>query len=118
MGVDLGYSYGWYLKGPYSPSLTRDYYELHATADEDFAANRSLKGRVRDILDHLAHLIANRPPQLSRAHWLELLASIRYLMRESGYTEDKARDRIGLSKPHLHAQFDEGLAALNEYGLI
>ena len=24
-GVDLGYTYGWYVHGPYSPALTRDY---------------------------------------------------------------------------------------------
>jgi hypothetical protein len=23
--VDLGYPYGWYIKGPYSTDLTRDY---------------------------------------------------------------------------------------------
>lgn len=118
MGVELGYSYGWYLKGPYSPSLTRDYYELDATAEEDFAQGRNLKGRVRDILDRLAELIDDRPAQLSRAHWLELLASIRYLIRESGYTEERARERINVSKPHVYAQFNQGLAALKEFALV
>ena len=27
-GVDLGYSYGWYLLGPYSPELTQNYFTL------------------------------------------------------------------------------------------
>ena len=27
-GIDLGYRFGWYLKGPYSPALTRDYFGL------------------------------------------------------------------------------------------
>jgi len=118
MGVELDYSYGWYLKGPYSPSLTRDYYELDATADEVFAEGRNLKGRVRDILDRLRDLIDARPAQISRAHWLELLASIRYLIRESGYTADRARERIRQLKPHVHAQFNQGLAALEEYALV
>ena len=26
--VDLSYRFGWYLKGPYSPSLAEDYYPL------------------------------------------------------------------------------------------
>jgi uncharacterized protein YwgA len=118
MGVELGYSYGWYLKGPYSPSLTRDYFELDATAEEDFAEGRNLKGRVREILDQLRHLIDDREVPLSRAHWLELLASIRYLIRESGFTEQRARERIQLSKPHVHAHFNQGLAALQEYALV
>lgn len=118
MGVELGYSYGWYLKGPYSPSLTRDYYELHATAEEDFAEGRNLKNRVRGVLDQLRTLIDARPAQLSRAHWLELLASIRYLIRETGYTEDRARERLARLKPHVHPQFDAGLAALKEYALV
>jgi hypothetical protein len=70
------------------------------------------------MLDRLTELIDARPPGLSKAHWLELLASIRYLIRESGFTEQRARDRINLSKPHLHAHFNEGLAALNEYALV
>src|SRR3712207_9330456 len=27
-GVDLGYRFSWYVKGPYSTALTRDYYDL------------------------------------------------------------------------------------------
>src|SRR3989442_1336381 len=29
-GVDLGYSYSWYLRGPYSSALTRDAFALKA----------------------------------------------------------------------------------------
>lgn len=118
MGVELGYSYGWYLKGPYSPSLTRDYFELDATAEDDFVEGRSLKDRVRGILDQLKHLIDDRDVPLSRAHWLELLASIRYLIRESGFSEERAKARIQQLKPHVHPHFDQGLASLKEHALV
>ena len=29
-GVPLRYRYNWYVMGPYSPNLTKDYYEFHA----------------------------------------------------------------------------------------
>src|SRR6266446_6722845 len=35
-GVHLGYRYNWYLRGPYSPDLTRDAFELKSKQDSDF----------------------------------------------------------------------------------
>jgi hypothetical protein len=116
LGVDLGYSYGWYLKGPYSPSLTRDYYALHAKADEG-DGDRALKQRVRVVLDQLREIMDNPTVPLSRAHWLELLASIHYLIHESGYTPQRARDRIRATKAHLDQYFPQGLAALEANAL-
>ena len=40
-GLDLGYSYGWYIRGPYSPSLANDYYELQNP-------NEALTGTLRE----------------------------------------------------------------------
>ena len=35
-GIPLGYNYSWYVKGPYSPGLTQDYYGMNASiSDED-----------------------------------------------------------------------------------
>ena len=41
-GVDLGYRFGWYVFGPYSPALTKDYYSL---AEAIASGDRSYVGR-------------------------------------------------------------------------
>lgn len=42
-GVDLSYRFGWYLMGPYSPTLTKDYYSLAeavASGDKDYESKQ------------------------------------------------------------------------------
>jgi hypothetical protein len=38
-GVDLGYRYSWYVKGPYSSPLTQDYYKLAESAADPRSGN-------------------------------------------------------------------------------
>ena len=48
-GVDLGYRYGWYVKGPYSTDLTQDYYAMSeaVAGGATVPANKQLKDEVR-----------------------------------------------------------------------
>src|SRR5262245_4220988 len=51
-GVDLGYRFGWYLMGPYSPDLARDYYVLDTelrTGSKDYE-NHTLSNRAREAV--------------------------------------------------------------------
>src|SRR5262249_50155808 len=74
-GVQLGYSYNWYLRGPYSPALTRDAFavvaELNQGADDsqgsrlDSTSLQRLK-RLRKLIDEI--------PSGDRSAKLELLA--------------------------------------------
>jgi len=97
--LDLGYSYGWYIRGPYSPSLANDYYELQ---------NEALEGTLRpDLIHSLERIKENylesnlKPVQLERPEWLELLASWHYLRNVSGYDEEKATTKLTEQKPHV-----------------
>jgi len=81
-GVDLGYRYGWYLRGPYSQSLTRDAFALQ---DEISAGNAEhedycLADGVVEKLQK-AKTLCNKPADFrgSADEWLELLASLHYL---------------------------------------
>lgn len=108
--VPLGYSYGWYLKGPYSPRLTRDYYEYaqsdHLTPDVE------LKDSVKNSLRPIRNLIQNKPDEASLAGWLELLASLHFLMKNWKYDKDAAAGKIMETKPHLNHIVDSGWTAL------
>ena len=80
--VDLGYMFRWYLRGPYSPELTRDAFALKAElplyADE-------LKEwvlapvSVQRLTELRTWFDAIPPEQLSRR--TELLASVHFLLR-------------------------------------
>jgi uncharacterized protein YwgA len=120
--VDLGYSYGWYLRGPYSPRLTQDYYNLASLSDEDLLdglAAHELKEAVKKHLRKVRALIsAETRGEVSLARWLELLASLHYLLKVSHLDEAGARQRIEGTKPHLAPFVDRGIAALREGGFL
>jgi uncharacterized protein YwgA len=120
-GVDLGYRYGWYLKGPYSPELTRDYYGLAeemATAEPTGSGVR-LREPLRQRLATVRPLL--QPPaevNLATEDWLELLASADYLRRVSKYPPDKMAETIRIQKPHLHKYTNIAEQVLTQANLI
>jgi hypothetical protein len=80
-GVDLGYVHSWYLRGPYSPALTRD----------AFACERELTRLGPGCGMALPNVVTEKITELRGAlgkYWrdtrqLELLASVIYLHRSS-----------------------------------
>ncbi len=94
-GVHLGYDHGWYLRGPYSPGLTRDAFaavaELPSEKDEIRGWQLDEESQLR--LESLRRLIP-----ITDACSLELLASVHYLVRRRGMH----RDDPGLLAKELH----------------
>jgi len=81
-GLELGYRYNWYLRGPYCPALTRDAFTLKeelASGEEDYE-DYELR---QDALLRLrkAEEIWEVPGDVSVEPkiWVELLASLHYL---------------------------------------
>jgi uncharacterized protein YwgA len=73
-GVDLGYRYGWYLMGPYSTALARDYYRLRESiALKEIHKGPALKSAVIDRLKRARGVIGSRhrPAQLDENQWIE-----------------------------------------------
>lgn len=120
-GVNLGYSYSWYVKGPYSTSLTRDYYSLQeaAIAGADATDTMVLSPHVLAAIPHTQALL-QRPENLtlSRSAWYELLASLHFLMRQSGYSYDKAVEFLSAVKPHLRDHVAAGYERLRAFQLV
>src|SRR5271157_3965026 len=81
-GVHLGYRYNWYHRGPYSPELTRDAFELEAKLATDFdetAGSRLDDASIQRLMKVMPLWSSRRAEE--RPRWLELLASVLFLKR-------------------------------------
>lgn len=115
-GADLGYRYSWYVNGPYSTDLTRDYYRLSEERPPDFANTEyELRNDIRNPLQHIKPLLT-RPDNWNKsaADWFELLASLDYAMRVNGMAAGDASQYVARHKPHLADSVDLGISALNQ----
>lgn len=120
-GVDLGYRFGWYLMGPYSPSLTRDYYTLAteiASGDREYE-DKELQPSLRARLKKVQGLLD--PPQevqLAQESWLELISSLHYLREIAKLNKEKALERLTKEKPTLVKFAEQAERRLGEVGLL
>lgn len=120
-GIDFGYRFGWYLMGPYSPALTRDYYDLDEAIDE---GDRDYEGveltrSVRERISHIKPLYeVPSNVKLLQEDWLELLASVHFLRKTSGYDSNKVHSTLEKEKVHLVAYEAEAHSALEKYSLL
>ena len=119
-GVDLGNRYSWYLKGPYSTALTKDYYNLAeeiAEGSDDYM-NKELKPALKQKLERIRPLM--NPPAgvpLAQEDWLELLASYHFLRNVSGKTVDDAVEILRVQKPHVAPFANIAEKSLGEFAL-
>lgn len=115
-GIYLGYHFGWYLYGPYSPALTRDAFETlpkFARFEPWRSADQETERRLGLFLRFLGD--SKDDPQ-----WLELVASLHMLNRM--YGED-GRDiifkKMKEKQPYLSEdQRIAGWKRLKEFGLV
>lgn len=115
LGVDFGFSYNWYLRGPYSPGLTSLAFEAISQGSEQLS-DYQLNEEVISKLD-MVSTIANdeRKMELSEASWLELIASVHYLTCEASWIKDRTKEAIWeklheykpkYSRPHFENAWD------------
>ncbi|MCJ7632011.1 hypothetical protein MUP77_06410 [Candidatus Bathyarchaeota archaeon] len=76
-GVKLGFTFGWYLHGPYSPALTQELYDDSNQTSENTVSTISLPER-RD-LHRLKDFLQE---DIESSDSLELLVSLHYLLSE------------------------------------
>jgi hypothetical protein len=120
-GLQLGYSFNWYVRGPYSPGLTSDYYQIASKREavEAAAQNYTLSQPARAAVQRVANIVT--PPvqaNLPKVLWLELIASIAFLVRRYRMSREAARAKVHLSKPYLAPHFDVGYQALAGAGFL
>jgi hypothetical protein len=119
-GIDLGYRYSWYVRGPYSTSLTQDYYALASAvvAGEQPPADQQLKPAIIEKLQVIRSLLNSPHGPLDQPSWYELLASWHYLRQVSKQSLDQARDTMVRTKPHLANHVPLADAALKGHQLL
>ena len=114
-GVDLGYRFGWYLMGPYCSTLTQDYYSLAEglSMGENDHDGKTLLPNIRQLL-HKIRPVMDVPTDtnLSQEDWLELVASLHYLLKVSRFDHATASETIRKTKPHLSEHIDQALAVM------
>lgn len=118
LGVDLGYRYNWYLKGPYSPELTSEAYQVIPLGKQNFEDYdfdeevNNILNEVNDLLNHPNRKLA----QLNDVDWYELLASIHYLRTHRLYSKrEQVCNKLIAEKPkYTRKQFDLAWEVLEE----
>lgn len=115
-GLYLGYKFSWYIRGPYSPTLTRKGYELarkfEETPDVRFTKEPSEK-RFNEFLEFLGE-------KKYDPTWLETIASIHFLKHMyPKRTEKKIMEMVLQKQPYLTIEeCKEAWHHLEEFDLI
>ncbi|MBR1154391.1 hypothetical protein [Bradyrhizobium sp. JYMT SZCCT0428] len=120
-GVDLGYRYSWYVRGPYSTALTKDYYALASAlaAGDQPPEDKKLKPALQEKLAALRGLFTVPPDVgLDEPAWYELLASWHYLLKVSGLAPQKAQETMSSTKPHLVSYISKADQELRQRRLL
>lgn len=99
LGIDEGYSYSWYIYGPYSSTLTS---ALFAADDEGiFDEDVELDKKEKNVVMQLNELLGKN---VNNPDALELYASIWYLMPKRTLTDDdkiRILDLLSSKKPRF-----------------
>jgi len=128
-GLDLGYRYNWYLKGPYCPALADATFTLREEIKYDDEFDKyELNSKTVRKLDKLDEIIALPDAlQTEESEWLELLASLHYLKHIAYWAGkndpqfEKVFEKLSKSKPHFAEKEDLSKAAwkrLENNGLV
>ena len=116
-GIDLGHVYTWYIRGPYSPSLTRDAFAVQEARGVGGTATVSLPPALVERLDYVRRQFGDA---WNDARKMELLASLSYLAKKYQTNDaDSLSDKLTSLKSH----FAKGEAAnaidwLAKHGLL
>jgi uncharacterized protein YwgA len=93
LGVDLGYYFRWYLRGPYCPALTTDLFSMipELKAKYNPAKHWKLDNTSKERLGKLHSLIDRKNGNLP-VKYLELLASVHFLISRRQVERDDAKE--------------------------
>lgn len=87
------YSFNWYLRGPYSPDLSKD--AFGAPQSEEIQISKESNDDITKLRNLIGHEVKDFDKQLDK---LELFASVLYLLN-AGLNEETILDTIRKTKP-------------------
>jgi hypothetical protein len=120
MEIPLGYSYSWYVKGPYSPSLTQDYYNLNSSlsAGDNDTKGLQLHPDLIERAQRVKQALLPPPGVDDKPHWYEALCSLHYLLKASKKPVAEAKQFMRTVKPHLNDLLDRAHDRLVQMHLV
>lgn len=117
LGVEIGYSYNWYIRGPYSPDLTSYIFANLDMLREQDLSKYSLSENVKEKIEIVNGLANKKPDSLDTSSWYELLASIFYIRKMWKKNKDDAFPTLIKYKPkYTKDQFDAAVSLLENSG--
>lgn len=115
-GLYMGFTFSWYIRGPYSPMVARYGYQLAKLKRKvplvRFARAKS-EMRFKEFLDFLGS-------RNNDAEWLEIIASIHLLKKlYPRKSKSKILELVAQKQPHFSMhECTEAWNHLREYGLL
>lgn len=83
LGTNLGYEYNWYLRGPYSPSLSNYIYNnLEVLGSYDFS-DYTITDKAKNDIESVVQLETEKGQDIDSVQWYELLASLMFIYRNN-----------------------------------
>lgn len=117
LGVEIGYSYNWYIRGPYSPDLTSYIFANLDMLREQDLSKYSLSEIVKEKIEIVNGLANKKPDSLDTSSWYELLASIFYIRKMWKKSKDDAFPTLIKYKPkYTKDEFDAAVSLLENSG--
>ncbi|MBA4311785.1 MAG: hypothetical protein C0417_04050 [Chlorobiaceae bacterium] len=122
-GVNLGYTFSWYLMGPYSIPLSKDYYALEDSLSSKHNGSYKSKELIPPIKKKLARIkpLLNMPTNVALSNqvdWLELVSSVHFLHYVSQLSWAEVTSVIKREKKHVAPYIEEAKAELRKLNLI
>jgi len=106
-GLSLGYGYNWYVRGPYSPSLTKTLYKIYENKDV-FEQSKEIRFKNHNnIVNSLTEFKGKLGENINDTLYLEVLASLHYINKVtfSGNVEyEQLKNKLLNAKPSLKAK--------------
>ena len=103
MGAELGFTFGWYVNGPYSPSLTRALYSKNTGEGRLGFEHQALRHADTRVAAKLREFLGEK---LNDSGYLELLASVWYHL-PGGHLGEVQKTNIVNAVVGLKPQFGE-----------
>ena len=121
LGLNLGNSYGWYIRGPYSRDVANDGFFLEKVQDQITELD-NLSHDETNAVERLQSLINEtmRTLRKDEAYCLELLASLHFVLKY-GYPKPPTREhaifQFGIQKPKFRNDAGVAMELLQRYNL-
>ena len=118
LGMDLGYTHTWYIRGPYSPALTKDAFEIR---NEEQGGGQPILMRLpENVSKSVKNVISLFGDKWNNPSEMELLASLYYLAKTRNTSEPSvlAEKLTSLKGHYSQEDAERGIKFLIKQGLL